>query len=80
MPCLLSDIPENRAVAGRHAVYFRTNDAAELRERLQVLSDDPVLRETLADGAAADTLRRFSWERAADRIEAVCRLAVCKKR
>ena len=80
VPCLLSDIPENRAVAGRHAVYFRTNDAAELRERLQVLSDDPVLRETLADGAAADTLRRFSWERAADRIEAVCRLAVCKKR
>ena len=79
-PCLLSEIPENRAVAGRHAVYFAPDDAEELRERLQVLLDDPALREAVSHEAASDTLKRFSWERAADRIETVCRHVLRKRR
>lgn len=79
-PCLLSDIPENRAVAGAHALYFKTNDKADLGEKLQAMTDDPALRRGIAMGAAEDTLKRFSWDRAAERIEAVCRHVVQKKR
>lgn len=39
--CLVSDIPENRDVAGDCGVTFRVGDASDLASRLQALIDDP---------------------------------------
>lgn len=37
--CLVSDIPENRAVAGQYGAYFRAGDPADLARMLVQLSD-----------------------------------------
>jgi glycosyltransferase involved in cell wall biosynthesis len=63
--CLVSDIPPNVEAAGGHAVLFRCGDPAHLREKLALLLDDPVQRETLGASAQLHAIEQYSWDRVA---------------
>ncbi len=62
-PLLCTDAPVFREIAGEGALYFRSNDPADL---LRVLPQvrQPSTREAVLRAAAVNT-QRFSWDRAA---------------
>ena len=69
LPCLASDIPENREVVGDCGILFRSQDAADLERQL---------RWTLVNGDTARALgsrgrqrgqQQFSWDRVVDQLE-----------
>lgn len=51
LPCIASDIPENRETAHGEAVYFEPGNALELAACLQVLIDDPNSAKLLGENA-----------------------------
>jgi len=63
--CLVSDIPPNVEASADHAVLFRSGDAADLREKLAALIDDPARRESLGAGAQLHAIEQYSWDRVA---------------
>ena len=63
---------EDLAVHGDTALVVRWRHPFFFRRALQVLCRDAARRERLAQRARA-RVELFSWERVADRIEAVCR-------
>ena len=75
-PCILSDIPECRAVAGDHALYARSGDVEELCAAIKQLETDPQLPEKLTEGQAEEILSRFSLDASADRIIGICRRVI----
>jgi glycosyltransferase involved in cell wall biosynthesis len=67
MPCVCSDIPENREVAEDAAVYVEPGNAIQLIVALQSLLEDDVARDRL--GARAHALSaRFDAHRVADQL------------
>lgn len=62
---LCSDIPENRSVCRDSAAFFRSGDTADLRDKLELLLQDPARVGQLRAVAADAVLRRFSWEKTA---------------
>jgi glycosyltransferase involved in cell wall biosynthesis len=79
--CILaSDIPENMEVVEGCAVTFRTQDAEDLRMKLQYLLDDPIEVDRVARGCRAYARERFSWSKVVDATEAVYRDAVGEDR
>jgi len=60
--CLVSDIPENTEVVGEHAVLFKSGDADELREKLQLLLNSPETVQQLRREAGTHVLERYSWD------------------
>lgn len=70
--CLLSDIPENRAVAKEHALYFQSKDIEDLEKKLQYLLNHPEERTVLTKEQTEDVLRDFSWQKSAEQIMEVC--------
>jgi glycogen synthase len=55
-----SDIPSFRELWGDSAVYFRNNDAMDLRRALQDLHADSAIRETLAGKAYQHACRNYT--------------------
>jgi glycosyltransferase involved in cell wall biosynthesis len=69
-PVVCSDIPILREVAGEGAIYFESDNAAALADRLAAIFRDPQLRDRVAL-AARRNAARFSWAKAAREIEQV---------
>jgi len=71
--CLVSDIPENLEALGGTGCAFRSEDAADLGARLAELLAAPERRVELGRQARARVGEQFSWDRIADRFEALYR-------
>lgn len=61
--CLTSDIEECMEVVEDKAVTFRKQDAADLREKLQMLCQNPDMVEKLRAGAAQYICEKYDWDR-----------------
>ena len=79
-PCILSDIPENRAVAGGHALYFPSGDTGALAGRMREWLDRPEARFGPAEGESREILRRFSVKESVDRITGICEAVLAESR
>ena len=69
--CLVSDIPECAEVVEDKAVLFRKSDVEDLRQKLQVLCDQP---EAVADykaDAAGFILKKYGWDDVVDKTLAL---------
>ena len=60
--CLTSDIAECTQVTEDHGVSFRKSDVEDLRQKLQMLCDDPQKVQTYKDRAADYICEKYSWE------------------
>lgn len=69
-PMLLSDIPENREVAGDAAVYFNAGDISQLHLRLEELLEDREARERLSAIGLERARTTYNWDRIAEQVEA----------
>ncbi len=65
--CVVSDIPECTEVVEDNAVIFKTNDAENLREKLQMLCDDSKLVNEYRSKSADFIFEKYSWDDAADK-------------
>jgi glycosyltransferase involved in cell wall biosynthesis len=75
IPCLASDIPENREVLGDAGLWFRNKNVADLEQQLNsALSDVAKSREFAAAGRKR-AQELFSWERVVDQLEDLYRRA-----
>ncbi len=60
-----NDIPSFREIWGNSALYYRRNDAADLRSKLSMLLEQPEEAVRLARAARARALERYSGQRMA---------------
>ena len=60
--CLVSDIPECADVVDEFGVTFQKGSVEDLREKLQMLCDDPVLVRRYRLGAADYICRKYNWD------------------
>jgi glycosyltransferase involved in cell wall biosynthesis len=67
VPCLCSDIPENRETGGEHVAYAPAGEVAPLIAGLRTLAADPQRRAQLAQGARI-SVSRFSATTIAERL------------
>ncbi len=77
--CLTSDIDECREVVEDKAVIFRKSDVADLREKLQLLCDEPQTVEGYRKEAAGFILGKYNWNDITDRTLKLYR-SVCKRK
>lgn len=61
--CLVSDIPECTEVVGNYALHFKTADAADLRDKLQMLCDSPETVREYKEGASDYICRKYNWDK-----------------
>jgi glycosyltransferase involved in cell wall biosynthesis len=66
---LLSDIPENREVAGDAACYYKCSDSNSLYESLNAILEDRGLLAELGKRGRARVENDFNWDRIADSVE-----------
>jgi glycosyltransferase involved in cell wall biosynthesis len=74
LPCLCSDIPENRETGGDHVAYTRVGDVDALAAGLASLMDDVGRRQRLGAGARANVMRFSSARIAAQLLESIERV------
>lgn len=60
--CLTSDIPECAEVVEDHAVLFRKSSVEDLRDKLQMLCDQPETVDRYKKDAGAFILRKYGWD------------------
>ena len=60
--CLTSDIPECTSVIENNGLSFKKGDVDDLREKLQMLCDDPTPVEKLKTTAAEYICSRYNWD------------------
>lgn len=65
--CLTSDIPECAEVVEDHAVLFRKSSVEDLREKLQMLCDQPETVDRYKKEAGAFVLRKYGWDDVVER-------------
>ncbi len=70
---LLSDIPENTEVAEGCTVPFRSRDVNDLRDKLQMLLDDPARVKSFEALARQHMRDHYSWDKVVENTEAVYR-------
>jgi glycosyltransferase involved in cell wall biosynthesis len=71
IPCLASDIPENKEVVGNAAVLFRNKDVDHLQERMTwALSNQEAVNQ-LAQRGRLRVQEMFTWERVVDQLESL---------
>jgi glycosyltransferase involved in cell wall biosynthesis len=68
-PLVCSDIAENRHVLGERALYFRSGNADDLREKLVWALAHPDEMVALAAEAREHIRREYSWDAIAVRYE-----------
>lgn len=76
-PCLISDIPENTAVAGAFAFSFIKGNTEDLREKLQRVADGRQPFPAPAE-IAADLMARYNWDEVARKTLTVYQEALSK--
>ena len=61
LPCIFSDLPVHREVTedGRAAMLFATGNAADLREKLSSMLEDPKVREQYAASAYSQVQTKY---------------------
>lgn len=62
VPLICSDIPENKDVLGKHAIYFQSRNAQDLAKKMQVALEHPDLMARYAADAQSWVKSRHSWE------------------
>ena len=77
--CLTSDIDECREVVEDKAVIFNKSNVADLREKLQLLCDEPQTVEKYRKDAAEFILSKYNWNVITDRTLDLYR-SVCKRK
>ena len=70
--CVVSDIPENRAITGEHALYFNSRDVDGINSCLNELIRNPELRTEKTADESAEITAKYKWQSATDRIEGIC--------
>lgn len=60
--CVISDIPELTEVAQDHAVVFRTDDAIDLKDKLQMLCDDEILVQRYKGTVSDYICGKYNWD------------------
>lgn len=68
---LASDIEANLEALGECGVTFRSGDVSDLRQKLQLLLDDPEFVRSCAPAAQARVRQHYSWDSVVDRLEAI---------
>lgn len=68
---LASDIDANVEALGECGVTFRTQDTADLQQKLQHLLDHPELVRSCAAPAQARVRAIYEWDKVVDRLEAI---------
>jgi glycosyltransferase involved in cell wall biosynthesis len=69
LPCLASDIPENREVIGDCGILFHNRDVADLERQLRWALINGDTAKGLADRGRQRVQDLFSWERVVDQLE-----------
>jgi glycosyltransferase involved in cell wall biosynthesis len=69
VPLIASDIPENREVLPDQALYFRTGDVDDLREKLQWALAHPQKMKSLTDRAYQSVVENYRWPTVINRYE-----------
>lgn len=60
--CLISNIPENTEVVEKNAVWFRKGDEEDLKEKIQMLLNQPDLVKKYKENAAPYILKKYNWD------------------
>jgi glycosyltransferase involved in cell wall biosynthesis len=63
---IANDIPSYREIWGDAALYFRTNDAASLADKIRLLNEDRPMRRAYAELAYTRARERFTTKRMID--------------
>ena len=63
---IANDIPSYREIWGETALYFRTNDAASLADKIRLLNEDRAMRRAYAELAYSRARERFTTKRMID--------------
>ncbi|MDO5544252.1 MAG: glycosyltransferase family 4 protein [Eubacteriales bacterium] len=71
--CLVSDIPECAEVVENKAVCFRKSDVEDLRQKLQMLCDQPETVAAYKADAAGFILNKYGWDDVVDKTLALYR-------
>ena len=71
--CLVSDIPECAEVVEDKAVRFRKSDVDALRDRLQILCDQPDIVAGYREHAAGFILNKYGWNDVVEKTLALYR-------
>jgi len=69
IPCLASDIPENREVVGSTGLLFRNKDVDDLERRLNWILSNVAATSKLAGNGRERVQALFSWEHVVDQLE-----------
>ncbi len=69
IPCLSSDIPENREVLGDAGLFFRNKDVDDLAQQLEAALSNVAGGQQLAVAGRQRAQDMFSWERVVDQLE-----------
>lgn len=71
--CLVSDIPENTEVVGKHAEWFKKGNVKNLQLKLQYLLDHEEVVKDYKDSAADYILNQYDWDKVVDQMLEVYR-------
>jgi len=71
LPCLSSDIPENREAIGRTGAVFQSGNVPDLRRRLEELLLNKSLRAELGAAARDHASRMFTWDHVTTLLESL---------
>ena len=69
IPCLASDIPENREVVGNAALLFRNKDVDDLGRQMNWALSNAGAMAKLAEEGRRRVQELFTWERVVDQLE-----------
>ena len=74
-PVIVNDTPENREVAGEHALYFRASSPPELARQLtKFLSLSAEQKQRLSEQSARRVSNLYHWDRVVEAYEEVFRV------
>lgn len=76
--CLVSDIPECTEVVEDKAVLFHKSDVSDLREKLQMLCDQPQTVAGYKKEAAGFICRKYNWEAVVEKTIALYKWGTIK--
>jgi glycosyltransferase involved in cell wall biosynthesis len=71
LPCIASDIPENKEVVGDAGFLFRNKDINDLQRQLQLALENPDIADEFGRMGRRRAEALFSWESIVDQLEAL---------
>jgi glycosyltransferase involved in cell wall biosynthesis len=77
-PVVLSHHSSFPEVAGYAGVYYETGNAADLKNKIQLLTEDPIIRDEFSK-KGVEQAKNFSWEKASVECLNVYKIAICAK-